>query len=256
MTNTGLVVRVWNDAAIARRDEDGYANATAMCAANGREWSGYIRTDRTKDYIQALAASLDLTPADLVITTTTGPNEFRGTWVHPRLAVDLARWISPEFAVWMDGWFLNATQGHQPAPQPQVSRQEFDQLTAQVRIASNGVMALAYHLEQRGVDVDMPSWQQPSLFLHRNRRPKPTPSAWPCSADDHAHAAMRLISAATSRGITSISPRDVLTWRIFGRRRITAPEALQFLREAASRYRLGVMVPGRRRRQYRLQIEN
>jgi hypothetical protein len=113
MTNSGLTVRAWNDAAIARRDEDGYANATAMCQANGKLWSNYQRLDTTAAYIQALAASLDLSPADLVITTTTGPNEFRGTWIHPRLAVDLARWISPEFAVWMDGWFLEQLE-HQP----------------------------------------------------------------------------------------------------------------------------------------------
>jgi hypothetical protein len=29
-----------------------------------------------------------------------------GTFVHPQVAVDLARWISAPFAVWMDGWFL------------------------------------------------------------------------------------------------------------------------------------------------------
>jgi hypothetical protein len=106
MNASGLSVRTWNDAPITRRDSDGYANATAMCRANSKEWSGFIRNDRTTDYIQALAARLGI-PADrLVLTTTTGPNRFRGTWIHPRLAVDLARWISPQFAVWMDGWFL------------------------------------------------------------------------------------------------------------------------------------------------------
>ena len=116
MTNIGLTVRAWNDAAIARRDEDGYANATAMCAANGKLWADYQRLARTQSYLEALAASLDLTPAELVITTTTGPNEFRGTWIHPRLAVDLARWISPEFAVWMDGWFLEQLEHMPQAP--------------------------------------------------------------------------------------------------------------------------------------------
>lgn len=104
---SGLSVRIWNDAAIARRDEDGYANATAMCQANGKEWSNYKQLEHTQVYIQALSSSLGIPTADLVITTTTGPNEFRGTWIHPRLAVDLARWISPQFAVWMDGWFLD-----------------------------------------------------------------------------------------------------------------------------------------------------
>jgi len=32
------------------------------------------------------------------------------------VAVDLARWISAPFAVWMDGWFLESIQQPQPAP--------------------------------------------------------------------------------------------------------------------------------------------
>ncbi len=123
MTNHGLTVRAWNDAAIARRDADGYANATAMCQANGKHLPHYISNQRTKDYIDALATSLGLTPADLVITTTTGPNEFRGTWIHPRLAVDLARWISPEFAVWMDGWFLEQLE-QPPAQAPGLTAED------------------------------------------------------------------------------------------------------------------------------------
>ena len=39
-----------------------------------------------------------------------------GTWVHPQIAVDLARWISAPFAVWMDGWFLESVQQSAPAP--------------------------------------------------------------------------------------------------------------------------------------------
>lgn len=116
MNASGLVVRTWNDAPISRRDGDGYADATAMCQANGKLWADYQRLTRTTAYIQALAASLNLPADQLVITTTTGPNHLRGTWVHPRLAVDLARWLSPEFAVWMDGWFLE--QLEQPAAAP------------------------------------------------------------------------------------------------------------------------------------------
>jgi len=116
MTSPGLVVRTWNDAPISRRDGDGYADATAMCRANGKDLFDYQRLTRTTAYIQALAASLNLPADQLVLTTTTGPNHLRGTWVHPRLAVDLARWLSPQFAVWMDGWFLE--QLGQPSPPP------------------------------------------------------------------------------------------------------------------------------------------
>ena len=110
---SGLVVRTWNDAPISRRDSDGYADATAMCQANGKRWHNYERLDTSTDYLQALSDSLGLPTTELVRTTTSGPNHLRGTWVHPRLAVDLARWLSPQFAVWMDGWFLEQLQ--QPA---------------------------------------------------------------------------------------------------------------------------------------------
>jgi hypothetical protein len=118
-----LVVRTWNHTPITRRTVDGYVNATAMCKANGKEWSNYYKSERTSQYLQALQGSLP-NGSDLVQVIGTGPNERRGTYVHPRLAVDLARWISPEFAVWMDGWFMDEVerQAATPAsPQPPIS---------------------------------------------------------------------------------------------------------------------------------------
>jgi hypothetical protein len=116
-----LLTRTWNDTEISRRESDDYVNATAMCKANGREWFTYSRSSRAQEYMAALAGvTADLrSPADLVQTITTGPNELRGTWVHPRLAVDLARWISPAFAVWMDGWLLEGLVGNKvTSPDP------------------------------------------------------------------------------------------------------------------------------------------
>jgi len=120
---SGHDARTWNGTAIARRQSDGYVNATAVCQANGKRWFDYERLERSQDYIEALQQHLNWTPEDpsahispcldapeLVVSITTGPNELRGTWIHPRLAIDLARWISPAFAVWMDGWFLESIQ--------------------------------------------------------------------------------------------------------------------------------------------------
>jgi hypothetical protein len=39
-----------------------------------------------------------------------------GTWIHPGAAVELARFISPDFAVWMDRWFLDLANQARPAP--------------------------------------------------------------------------------------------------------------------------------------------
>jgi hypothetical protein len=120
--------RDWNGRLIGRRAADGYVNATAMCKANRRLWADYARQIRTAEYLRALSGSMGI-PIDLLMQVIrTGPNDLRGTWVHPRLAVDLARWISPHFAVWMDGWILEQLQ---PAPPPQPAPLPRPQPTAQ-----------------------------------------------------------------------------------------------------------------------------
>ncbi|MBU6251214.1 MAG: KilA-N domain-containing protein [Cyanobacteria bacterium REEB417] len=132
--SAGIEAREWNGCAILRRQADGFVNATAMCRAGGKRWNDYARVDRTREYICALAASIGAqTPCvaavagfpasgihGLIDVIKGGRPELQGTWIHPRLAVDLARWISPSFAVWMDGWFLEAmgVVAAPPAPQP------------------------------------------------------------------------------------------------------------------------------------------
>lgn len=113
-----LISRSWNGTPISRRTTDGYVNATAMCKANGRQWSKYRETDRCQEYIDALAQTSDFGGLNPIETRAGNGG---GTWIHPQLAVDLARWISAPFAVWMDGWFLDevaAKRAKQKVPLP------------------------------------------------------------------------------------------------------------------------------------------
>lgn len=267
MTTSGLSVRIWNDAGIARRNADGFVNATQIAKANGKHLPHYMANERTKQYVQALSAVVGIPTTDLIKTRQGGTPELQGTWMHPRLAVDLARWISPEFAVWMDEWFLDAAQGYQHAPQCQtVSRSEIQALSDRIDAAlylSNETEALCVKLgrclDHHG-QLDFSDWFNGGRhYITPAARLKPATNyaepAWPCTPEQHAKAALRLVTAANSRGVTTVTPRDVLTWRIFGRRRLTARQALQFLCEAASSYRLGVMTPGRRRNQQHLHLE-
>jgi hypothetical protein len=115
----GLESRYWRGTPIERRQADGFVNATAICKANGREWSTYARSERTKEYIAALQSVPQFCRTELVQSIWGGQPHLQGTWIHPRLAIDLARWISPAFAVWMDGWFLESlTPALQPTRQP------------------------------------------------------------------------------------------------------------------------------------------
>jgi hypothetical protein len=104
---TGIETRAWHGTPIQRRESDGYVNATAMCKANGKHLPHYMANARTEAYIAALAPVVGIPTTALVESRQGGTPSMQGTWIHPRLAVDLARWISPAFAVWMDGWFLD-----------------------------------------------------------------------------------------------------------------------------------------------------
>ena len=109
-----FVSRSWNGTPISRRTTDGYVNATAMAKANDKQWHDYWRTDRASEYLEALSAETGFSVSNLCLTTKGGA--YQGTWVHPRVAVDFARWINARFAVWMDGWFLESVQGNHAAP--------------------------------------------------------------------------------------------------------------------------------------------
>lgn len=101
----GLIQRSWNGTPIQRRTTDGYVNATSMCKANGKRWKDYRESDRCQLYLDALESVAGISVHALVESRSGGVGG-GGTWVHPQVAIDLARWISAPFAVFMDRWFI------------------------------------------------------------------------------------------------------------------------------------------------------
>lgn len=107
-----LVPHTYQGALIQQRLNDGFINATAMCKAAGKEWANYNQNATTKDFLAELQGSLGI-PRDLVVqSVVTGPNEQRGTWVHPQVAIHLAQWLSPAFAVLVSQWVFEWLSGH------------------------------------------------------------------------------------------------------------------------------------------------
>jgi hypothetical protein len=105
---TPYIAHEEDDVVIYQRIEDGYVNATAMCKVAGKEFKAYNRLDSTKRFITALSARCKIHTWDIIITQRGGESHLKGTWVHPKLAIHLAQYLSPEFAVtvsiWVDDW--------------------------------------------------------------------------------------------------------------------------------------------------------
>ncbi|EMS5298953.1 KilA-N domain-containing protein [Neisseria gonorrhoeae] len=91
--------------------ENGYLNATAIAEQYDKRVGNYLRNERTQEYITALNERLfnpetrnRATAENQLVIIKKGGNDKKsqGTWLHPKLAVDFARWLNPKFAVWCD----------------------------------------------------------------------------------------------------------------------------------------------------------
>lgn len=93
----------YNGQIINQRESDGYINATQICQANGRKVADWLVNKGTQSYIEYLSRETGI-PVSEMYSSTKGNSSVssQGTWIHPFLAVKLARWISLEFEAWSD----------------------------------------------------------------------------------------------------------------------------------------------------------
>lgn len=74
------------------------ANATEMAKPFGKQPIDWLKTNQSKDYIEAFSKLKIISLADLVQVIKGGNNP--GTWMHEDIALEFARWLSPAFAIW------------------------------------------------------------------------------------------------------------------------------------------------------------
>lgn len=88
-----IVVEQFHEHAIAFHPGDAFVNLTTMCKAFGKRTIHFTQLESTKAFIAVLEK--DGNPVLLQVQGRNG-----GTWAHPDLALECARWLSPEFAIW------------------------------------------------------------------------------------------------------------------------------------------------------------
>ena len=98
-----------------RFDTSGWINATEAARRFGKEPYEWLRLPDTRRYLAAMAKT-GIFPE----LTRASRGRAGGTWLHPKLAVAFARWLSPEFAVWCDMQIDALLHGAPP------SRRQFD----------------------------------------------------------------------------------------------------------------------------------
>jgi hypothetical protein len=81
-----------------------YLNATDVAKEFNKLPKDWLKTKDTQSYINAISQAYNLSYETLVIIIkgNFSNQKEQGTWIHKKLIIAFARWISPEFAVWCD----------------------------------------------------------------------------------------------------------------------------------------------------------
>ncbi|WP_052742150.1 KilA-N domain-containing protein [Kiloniella litopenaei] len=111
---TNLIPHTINSSVINQRSSDGFISATAMCNAADKLLADYRRLSSTNEYLCALSNDMGNPITDLIQIKRGGRPAEQGTWVHPKVALHLAQWLSPEFAVQVTNWVYDWMTGQAP----------------------------------------------------------------------------------------------------------------------------------------------
>lgn len=120
-----MLTHFWHDSEINQMPQDGeigkyavpkgYVNASQMCKANGKFLADYTKLKSTKQYLQALSNDMKILISLLVIDMQ-GYGSEQSTWIHPEIAIDLARWVSVEFRIWANRTLMKVMLSTQVEP--------------------------------------------------------------------------------------------------------------------------------------------
>jgi hypothetical protein len=94
-----------NNSIINSRKEDMYINAIQLCKAGDKLFNDWYSLDSTKKLITDLKKEItNDTPIDIIERNNSIIEEI---WIHPRLALNLAFCISPNFILEISNWICN-----------------------------------------------------------------------------------------------------------------------------------------------------
>jgi hypothetical protein len=148
-----MLTHFWHESEINQMPQDGeigkyavpkgYVNASQMCKANGKFLADYTKLKSTKQYLQALSNDMKILISLLVIDIQ-GYGSEQSTWIHPEIAIDLARWVSVEFRIWANRTLMKVMIFQEP-----VQQQSMTQVQLLAAVAQQMAQQEQYLLEQQ-----------------------------------------------------------------------------------------------------------
>ncbi|MDF0729205.1 KilA-N domain-containing protein [Pseudomonas entomophila] len=137
---TAKIIPFDYDGQVVRFNADGWIHATEAAARFGKEPHEWLRLPDTERYLEGLQRRYGEIP--YVKTSRARADRGGGTWLHPKLAVKFARWLSVDFEIWCDEQIDALLRGEQGS---------WQQARLQSAVGYRGLCdALAIACEERG----------------------------------------------------------------------------------------------------------
>ena len=119
---------------VNQRAIDGYINATALATAHKqatgkrKDVANWLENKRTQETLEHLSKAVRIPVIELYQVFQGAPENGGGTWLHPKLSVRFAIWLSDDFGFevenWVEQWMTTGknpiAQTPQPAPEPEI----------------------------------------------------------------------------------------------------------------------------------------
>jgi len=87
------------DGQVMQFNDSGWFNATIAADRFGKRPVNWLELDSTVRYMTSMSSALKVDKSDLLDIKK---GRSGGTWMHPKMAIAFARWLSDDFAVWCD----------------------------------------------------------------------------------------------------------------------------------------------------------
>lgn len=97
------------------QESDGYTSLTDMAKAAGKLVADYLKNDSTQAYFQGLSDDMNI-PISSLIRIVQGKGKAQGTWAHPEVAIDFAKWCNVSFRIWANRTLRGVIEGKVSQP--------------------------------------------------------------------------------------------------------------------------------------------
>ena len=95
-------IDVMADVSMLAKTDDLFFNATLIAKQFGKKPNEWLDSKQCNEYIAVILEAENFRYENLVRTTTGG--KYQGTWLHKKLALPFARWLSVKFEYELDRW--------------------------------------------------------------------------------------------------------------------------------------------------------